>query len=1120
MNNWDRINSGFDILLKVLVKYEVHELAAEYGPKSWWGDGVEPILSTDQRRNSSHADTDEGRILALDVAMVLDIIDRRWGEVFRKKLPRDCRTWANELKGFRIKVAHRGVQDISDDDAYRALDTMQRLCSELDNSKAEPLRALMREVRYGSADGSAHVKATEVDAISRKKTSTATLSVSDLPSWREVVTPHPDVAEGRYRKAEFAADLAQVARHTAVAEYQDPIEFFSRTYMTAGIKGLLNQALRRVSGQDGEPVIQLKTAFGGGKTHSMLALYHLLRGGFDITKVSSVRDVLTEAGLEHVPSARVAVIVGTALDPSKSRRPQTMPGITVNTVWGEIAFQLAEAAGDPSLYDYVKDADKRHVSPGSEALTALLDAAGPCLVLIDEFVAYAKKLYGVDDLPAGSFDNLITFVQELTEAARASKASLVVASIPESEREIGGEAGKRALDAIEHTFGRMESIWNPVTANEGFSVVSRRLFSTDVDEEKRDEICQAYAKMYRDNTQDFPVEARESDYYDRMVACFPIHPEVYDRLYEDWSSIEGFQRTRGVLRFMAAVIHELWIEGDQSPLIMVGSLPFDVAPVRDELTRYLGDNWNAIVDAEVDGRNSEPFKADSANNRFGRMFACRRIARTVFLGSAPDVKGQNARGIDKAQINLGILRPGDNIPLFADALNTLKARSSYFYSDSLGTRFWYDTRPTLRKTVDNRAQSISDDIAIQEAERRMKSLPSTLPLQGVHACPQGSLDVPDEKRARLVIFGLKAPHRQGDAASAAREFAKDCLATRGTAPRAFKNCLVFLAPEASAVAPLLSEVKQYLAWKSVEADKDRLDLTSSQVREAKAGMQASSQTVDIRLDEAYGWLLVPQIDLESGSMEILWEETKVPAGVGTMVERTARKLVSEEALISRWSPMLLKMSLDRLLWQDSTSLPVGQLWTQLCSYCYLPRLVSFDVLASTISEGASSSDFFGIASGEEEGRYINLTLGDARPMVYESDVLVRPDVARSQIDKDRAKLSSSADKDEGTTEGVGSNGASGVGNEVGAGTTSIHSDGVSEVQPVEFLMDKQLDPVRVNHDVQLILEEVVSHLEREGANIELTLHVEAYTDGGFDVPLVRMVSENCKTLGAVFEFNR
>ena len=182
-----------------------------------------------------------------------------------------------------------------------------------------------------------------------------------------------------------------------------------------------------------------------------------------------------------------------------------MPGITVNTIWGEIAYQLALSAGRPELYDYVKDADKKHVSPGSEALTRLFDDCGPCLVLLDEFVAYAKLFKGVDGLAAGTFDNLISFVQALTEAAKASKNSLVVASIPESEREIGGDAGQEALEAIEHTFGRVESIWKPVTADEGFSVVSRRLFSSSVDEGRRDEVCRAFFEMYRQNPNEFPV---------------------------------------------------------------------------------------------------------------------------------------------------------------------------------------------------------------------------------------------------------------------------------------------------------------------------------------------------------------------------------------------------------------------------------------------------------------------------------------------------------------------------------------------------------------------------------------------------------------------------------------
>lgn len=1109
MNNWDRVNQGFDILLKVLVKYEVHELAVAFGPQNWWTEGVEPVLTPEQKENAAGASTDKERILSLDVAMMLTIIDRQWGSVFRKKLPRDCRTWASELKGTRIKAAHRGVADISDDDAYRALDTMQRLCSELENDQAEPIRKLMREIRYGSARGSVDA-AVAVSEKPARKTSTSSLEVASLGSWRDVVTPHPDVAEGRYRKAEFAADLAQVVRHTAAAEYQDPVEFFSRTYMTSGIKGLLDQALRRVSGRDGEPVIQLKTAFGGGKTHSMLALYHLLRGGFDVSKILSLQSVLNNAGLSQVPRVSVAVMVGTALDPAKARRPQNMPGVTVNTVWGEIAYQLAEAAGDPSLYDYVKEADKRHVSPGSEALTALLNAAGPCLVLIDEFVAYAKKLYGVDGLTAGSFDNLITFVQELTEAARASKASLVVASIPESEREIGGEAGQRALEVIEHTFGRMESIWNPVTANEGFSVVSRRLFSSKVDEAEREKICRAYAEMYRENASDFPAETRDADYYERLVACYPIHPEVYDRLYEDWSSIEGFQRTRGVLRFMAAVIHDLWIEGDKAPMIMVGSLPFDVPTVRDELTRYLGDAWNTVVDAEVDGRRSAPFKIDGGNSRFGRVFACRRVARTVFLGSAPDVRGQNARGIDRPLINLGVLQPGDNIPLFSDALVTLRNSSSYLYSDAAGMRYWYDTRPNLRKQVEGRAQALSDGIARSEIERRIRKMRSTGSLAGVHACPSSSSDVPDEKCVRLVLLGPSMSHRQGESESGAMAFAKDCLANRGSAPRIFKNTVVFLAPDTGAIGVLVSEAKTFLAWKSVLDDADRLDFTASMKREADAGLKASSESVDARLGEAYGWLLIPQIDLESGSMTPRWDEVRLSGGSESPIERATRKLQADEALISRWSPMLLRVCLDRLLWRDSGAIELKKLWEQLCMYCYLPRLAGYRVLERAVCEGMATSELFGIASGKEGDRFVELSLGAARPALYESDWLVRPDVAERQL----AERPTDAPKDGEV--------ASLDATPVAPGRTqggSRSDNRPVEHRPVEFLMDKQLDTVRVNRDVQQILDEVVSLLEREGAKVRLALHVEATLPDGFDVPTVRTVSENCRTLAAPFEFN-
>ena len=303
----------------------------------------------------------------------------------------------------------------------RALDTMTRLVEQIDAEATERLRVLARTVRYGTEGPSTSVGEVEVPRSphARQGAPAGVLAATPrqgLRSWREVARPHPDVAAGRYRQAEFAADLSQVARGQADAEYQDPIEFFARTYFTEGMRGLMIQAFLRITGQGGEPVIQLKTAFGGGKTHSLLALYHLLRGRAPPDRLQGVPELLGDAGIEQPPSARVAVLVGTAINPTRERRPPNLQGITIRTLWGEIAAQLAEQTGDPKVYDSVRAADRKGVPPGSDALRALFDACGPCLILIDELVAYARKIYGVEGLPAGSFDAIQTFIQELTES--------------------------------------------------------------------------------------------------------------------------------------------------------------------------------------------------------------------------------------------------------------------------------------------------------------------------------------------------------------------------------------------------------------------------------------------------------------------------------------------------------------------------------------------------------------------------------------------------------------------------------------------------------------------------------------------------------------------------------
>ena len=1134
-SNHEKVRQGERILLFALSDYVCKELKQTYG-EDWWEDGVLGILRDGQKRDLPRSGDWRTLVDSLDMALALLLFDLHWGDIFSRKLPVSNRTWVKELKGVRNDLAHLGGKDFTDDDTWRALDTMARLCASIDADSAEKIREILRELRYGSAAGSMNGTAVSAHKTAAPNTSGILLSVplSSLPSWRDVIKPHPDVAAGRYKNAEFAADLAQVARGEGSFEYRDPVEFFARTYVTEGMAGLLMQALRRIGGKDGEPVIQLKTAFGGGKTHSMLALYHMLRGTVPLDKIPAVRPVLARAGLSTLPKANVAVLVGTAIDPTRVQRPPHMPGIMIHTLWGEMAAQLAASAGNPKLYDYVKEADKKGVSPGSEALKNLFDAAGPCLILMDELVAYAKKIYGVDGLPAGSFDNFISFIQEVTEAARASENSLVVASIPESEIEIGGAAGQAALESIAHTFGRMEAIWKPVTANEGFEVVRRRLFLDCEDTDARDRVCTAFSEMYHANQGVFPVEAREVEYRERMLSCYPIHPEVFDRLYEDWATLERFQRTRGVLRLMAAVIHELWMGSDAGLLILPGSLPMDIPSVRDELTRYLPDGWIALVDSEVDGKKATPYKKDQENARLGKFLAARRVARTIMLGSAPSVRAQSVRGIESTRISLGVVQPGENISVFKDALSTLETSLSYLYTNPSRSRYWYDTRPTLRKTVTDRASQIADANVVREIETRLRKCKKESPFAGLHICPASSLDVPDEQAARLVLLRPTETHTVNKADSAAMTAAVDVLNNRGSnTPRIYRNMLLFVAADAGLMDDLQQDVRLYLAWQSIQNDRESLNLDAAQNRETESSLRAAHDTVDAHLREAYCWLLIPYVDKTADVRTLQWEVPRI-GGDESIVTKAAKKALADEAVIPRWAPMLLKMELDSLLWAPSDHLPVKTLWEQLCTYCYLPRLAAEEVLMQAIREGVNSDQYFALAAGFDGSRYIDLMLSRSVSHVDKSALLVKMAVAQKQLAEDAAKrqaeMDAAASGKDHTVTPYGGNGQGMMGGSLGSADTAHGSvaDGTSTYgRPIptasapapakkrRFFLSAALDTTRINRDVQNYVEEIIRHLTSEdGTRVTISLEVEAESDNGFSPQTIRTVSENARTLGA------
>src|SRR5438874_7536236 len=352
-SNHERVGKALEILNTGLKPFVEREILAKYGTR-WQYEAVRSL-------REQHF-SDDGQYVHLDTQGLLLIMWDQWYEVFKNVLGHAERSLVSELRDTRNKWAHQ--QAFSTDDAYRALDSIQRLlaavsagqqASEVERQKQELLR----------------LRFDEQERNETRKVAVAPIEGKPgmgLRPWREIVTPHPDVASGRYLFAEFAADLGQVHRGAGSDEYRVPRDFFQRTFLTHGLRTLLVNALQRLGGSGGDPVVDLQTNFGGGKTHSLLALYHLFSGA-PVSELVGIEPILREAGISKPPQAQRAVLVGTELSPAEPRRKAD--GCVVNTLWGELAWQLLGKDG----FAMVAEADRQGVSPGSEILRELFITA-------------------------------------------------------------------------------------------------------------------------------------------------------------------------------------------------------------------------------------------------------------------------------------------------------------------------------------------------------------------------------------------------------------------------------------------------------------------------------------------------------------------------------------------------------------------------------------------------------------------------------------------------------------------------------------------------------------------------------------------------------------------------
>lgn len=1036
-----------------------------------------------------------------DQAALFNAMDRLWNEAFKTVLGRAERSLVNELSDVRNKLSHN--ESFTYDDAERALDSMRRLMEAISAGEVADQLSKMRDTIL-------RTKFTELQRNEeRRKTQRLEISVetvAGLLPWREVVEPHQDVATGEFQQAEFAADLAKVHSGSAPPEYRDPRQFFSRTYLTEGLSALLVGAAKRLSGSGGDPVVELQTNFGGGKTHSMLALYHMA-GPTAVSDLSGLDQLLEKHGLSVPQGVNRAVLVGT------SRGPQDVlnadGGRKIRTTWGELAWQL----GGAEAFDMIAENDASGIAPGSNVLEAIFKKYAPSLILIDEWVAYLRQIYRVDGLPSGSFDANLSFVQSLTEAVKASPKTLLVASLPASQIEVGGEGGQEALARLKQTFSRVESSWRPASQEESYEIVRRRLFK-EIPGDKfhhRDNTLKQFAKLYRENANDFPQGCADEDYRRKLQKAYPIHPELFDQLYTSWGSLEKFQRTRGVLRLMAQAIHELWMNGDPSVMIMPGSVAVSSPRVEPELLHYLDVTWQSIIAGDVDGTTSTPYRIDQSAPNLNRYSATRRVARTIFMGTAPTHQQQNT-GLDDKQINLGVVQPGERPSIFGDALRRLTNQAKFMHAD-LG-RYWYSMSASLNRIAADRGAQLENALVLMTIDSELSKYVNGLADRGhfdaVQVAPASSAEIPDEAGGvRAVVLGVAHPHNGRDGSEALTE-ARDILMQRGSTPRVYRNMLVFIAADARQLDNLKDAVRASLAWGEIVRDTDRLNLTQSDSALAKAKLAEANETMKTRLKEAWCYLHYPA--QESAQADVEWVSGKIPAQDG-LLGRASKKLVAEEGLLTELGPARLDRDLQKYIWNGKPHLSLKDLREYLNRYIYLPRLKNQEVLVKAVQAAVSGMlpGPFAYAErwDEKTDTYFGLVIeraGNALVVVDSDSVIIKPDVAE-------------AHRPVPAQPGAGGTAAGSGEKPPGSGERPVGGSPPpppAEKKPTRFTGAVMISPDRPARDIHQIVEAIVEQLTTlPGSQVKLRLEIEAEVPGGLERAKVRTLVENANTLGFI-----
>ena len=673
-----------------------------------------------------------------------------------------------------------------------------------------------------------------------------------LVAWFRNVTPRLDIRQGNLDESVFAANLAEVALGHGRTVYHDRVTFFDKTYFTLGLKTVARRVIKGLNGEEDAEnrVISLQTGFGGGKTHTLISLYHLAAWGKNVQQSAAAQNLLKFTGIPNFEKANIAVFTNTTNDPTQGR--PTEFGLTIRTLWGELAFQL----GGPQAYEMIRANDENRTAPKG-LFKKVLAQTTPALILIDELADYCVAAAGVTVGGSTLADQTISFIQELSEAVAETNHCVLVATLPASEAEVANSPqASQILNSLQKRLSRVGADTKPVADEEIFEVIRRRLFEDLGHPDQIDRVIHAYGELYRKRRSELPAYASKTEYKERLKKSYPFHPELIDMFRIRWASNHDFQRTRGVLRLLASIVSDLWkrkgsLVGTNVSLIHSSDVDFgNLDALSGQLKKLFGNGYDAVMTADVSGSSSNAYKVDNAKPEYGDFRLAQGLAATVLLGSFGTTSAN--RGVSVAEAKLCLLRPDSfNHNKINGALDLLEGNAHYLYYSTVGSsskRYWFHTKPNINILINQAKNEIKKDEVNTYILRRISD--SVVKSNKFNVMVNPGTDIPEQRKPALVVLSPEHYANPQNINGHTEPLIKQIALKKGNSSRQFRNTLLFLLCSEIGITRLQQQVSELLACQKIR-DEYKSQLEQEQKDDLRKKIEAYVENVNKALVEAY-----------------------------------------------------------------------------------------------------------------------------------------------------------------------------------------------------------------------------------------------------------------------------